>query len=112
MDQDKPHFHGHRNRLRQRVLEHGAGSLADYEVLEFLLFGAKPRGDVKPLAKLLIERFGSLAGALAATPTELKAVPGMGDSSVAAFKMVRRRRPFASSPIGPMRASRRSTASA
>lgn len=88
MGQDKPHFHGHRDRLRTRLLEHGAHSLADYEVLEFLLFGAKPRGDVKPLAKQLIDRFGSLANVLAASPTELAAAPGMGDTSIAALKIV------------------------
>jgi DNA repair protein RadC len=86
--QEKPHYHGHRERLRQRLLDKGAGSLSDYEVVEFLLFGAKPRGDMKPLAKDLIARFGSLAGVLAAEPKELTKTPGMGDASVAALKIV------------------------
>ncbi|WP_282608021.1 DNA repair protein RadC [Pelagibius sp. Alg239-R121] len=84
----KPHFHGHRERLRQRVLEQGPSSLSDYEIIEFLLFGAKPRGDVKPLAKALIAQFGSLAGVLSAAPWDLKQVPGMGDASVAALAIV------------------------
>jgi DNA repair protein RadC len=85
---EKPHFHGHRDRLRRRLLDKGAASLADYELLEFLLFGAKPRGDAKPLAKALLARFGSLAGVLAASPLELATVAGMGDASIAALKVV------------------------
>ena len=85
----KPHYHGHRERLRQRLLEQGPSSLSDYEVIEFLLFGAKPRGDVKPLAKSLIARFGSLAAVLSASPMELKKVAGMGDASVAALSIIR-----------------------
>ncbi|TQV71227.1 RadC family protein [Denitrobaculum tricleocarpae] len=85
----KPHFHGHRERLRRRLLEQGPGSLSDYEVIEFLLFGAKPRGDVKPLAKALIAQFGSLAGVLSAAPRDLQKVPGMGDASTAALLIIR-----------------------
>lgn len=84
----KPHYHGHRERLRQRILEQGASALSDYEIIEFLLFGAKPRGDTKPLAKELIARFGNLAGVLSATPHDLKQVPGMGDASIAVLALV------------------------
>jgi DNA repair protein RadC len=84
----KPHYHGHRDRLRDRLLARGGASLADYEVLEFLLFGAKPRGDMKPLAKDLLARFGSLARVLTAEPAALEQVPGMGKASVAALKIV------------------------
>ena len=62
---DKPHFHGHRDRLRRRFLEAGAGALADYELLELVLFNAIPQRDVKPLAKALIARFGSFAETIA-----------------------------------------------
>ncbi|WP_340118304.1 DNA repair protein RadC [Pelagibius sp. 7325] len=85
---DKPHYHGHRERLRQRLLERGGASLADYEVLEFLLFGARPRGDTKPLAKALIERFGTLARVLTAPPEALAKVAGMGDASIAVLKVI------------------------
>ena len=85
---EKPHYHGHRDRLRQRVLTKGAESLSDYEVIEFLLFGVKPRGDVKPLAKALLTRFGSLAGVLTARDQELRQVPGMGDASVAMLRII------------------------
>ena len=87
MSEEKPHYHGHRARLRQRLLEKGGESLADYEVLECLLFGAKPRGDVKPLAKALIARFGSLGAVLTAAPHDLQKVTGMGEASAAALKI-------------------------
>jgi DNA repair protein RadC len=85
---DKPHYHGHRDRLRRRLLERGGDSLSDYEILEFLLFGAKPRGDTKPLAKALIAEFGSLARVLTAPPEALEKVAGMGQASIAALKIV------------------------
>ncbi len=88
MAKEKPHYHGHRARLRRRLLDKGAGSLADHEILEFLLFGARPRGDTKPLAKVLLKRFGNLAGVLSASQGELAAVDGLGETSVAALKVV------------------------
>ena len=56
-----PHYHGHRERLRQRLIAAGAESLPDYELLEVILFASNPRGDVKPLAKALLDRFGGFA---------------------------------------------------
>ncbi|WEK47302.1 MAG: DNA repair protein RadC [Candidatus Andeanibacterium colombiense] len=79
---------GHRARLRQRLLTGGAEALADYEVLEYLLATARPRIDTKPLAKGLIQRFGSLAGVLNADPAALADHPGMGETSAAALKIV------------------------
>ena len=79
---------GHRARLRQRLLEGGAEALADYEVLEYLLFAAFRQGDTKPLAKALLERFGSLSGVLNATPGALLQVKGMGETGVGALKSV------------------------
>ena len=79
----KPHYHGHRGRLRARLLEAGAESLPDYELLEFLLTAAHPRGDTKPLAKELLKRFGGLAGVLGASRTALEAVPEMGAAAAA-----------------------------
>jgi DNA repair protein RadC len=79
-----PDFHGigHRSRLRERLIEGGADALADYEVLEFLLFGAFQRGDTKPLAKKLIKRFGSLTAVLNADPSALRQVPGVGTATI------------------------------
>ena len=83
-----PHFHGHRQRLRERFLTAGSASLADYELLELLLFPALPRGDVKPLAKTLIDRFGGFAGVINAEISALQAVPGLGETSAIAIKAV------------------------
>ncbi|WP_421993674.1 RadC family protein [Qipengyuania sp.] len=79
---------GHRGRLRQRLLSGGAEALADYELLEFLLFAAIRQGDTKPLAKALIRHFGSLPAVLAADPQALKQVKGMGEASAAALHAV------------------------
>lgn len=79
---------GHRARLRQRLLDGGAEALADYEVLEFLLFAGMRQGDTKPIAKALLDRFGSLAGVLNASPAALQQVKGVGETSAAALKSV------------------------
>jgi DNA repair protein RadC len=81
------HHDGHRERLRQRFLQEGADALADYELLEMLLFACIPRRDVKPLAKALIAAFGSLWGVVNATPDEL-ARHRLSDATVAALKVV------------------------
>ncbi len=78
---------GHRERLRTRVLSRGADSLADYEILEMLLFAASPRGDTKPLAKALIAEFGSLAKVLKADPISLSKIDKAGDAVIATLKM-------------------------
>lgn len=86
MRDDSGHLKGHRARLRRRFLEAGPGALADYELLELMLFGAHPRGDVKPLAKQLLLRFGNVAEVIAAPVDRLSATPGMGAASIAALK--------------------------
>jgi DNA repair protein RadC len=87
-DSESHNGSGHRARLRKRLLDGGAEALADYEVLEYLLFAARPRGDTKPIAKALLKRFGSLAGALNAEAGALASVEGMGDVSAAQLKAV------------------------
>ncbi|MEM7664213.1 MAG: DNA repair protein RadC [Pseudomonadota bacterium] len=79
---------GHRARLRERLLKGGAEALADYEVLEYLLFAAIKQGDTKPIAKELIKQFGSLAGVLNADADALQRVKGVGETSAAALKSV------------------------
>lgn len=83
----RPGAAGHRARLRERLLTGGAEALADYEVLEYLLFSAQARGDTKPVAKELLKRFGSLAGVLEASPGALKQVKGVSDATVGALKI-------------------------
>ncbi len=83
----KPHYLGHRDRLRDRAAA-TLDALPDYELLELHLFRAIPRGDVKPLAKALIARFGSLAAVLAASPAELKTVAGVGEAVARDLKLL------------------------
>jgi len=87
--EDKPHYWGHRQRLRERFMAAGADALADYELLELLLFYSIPRRDVKPLAKQLIEKFGSFAAVLAAEPARLAEVSELVYASIVHFKAVR-----------------------
>jgi DNA repair protein RadC len=79
---------GHRGRMREKLLERGPDALADYELLEMLLFFAFKTGDTKPLAKSLINRYGSFAAVLAAPPRELLEARGLGSHSVSAIKLV------------------------
>ena len=83
-----PHYTGHRGRLRQRLLDAGAETLPDYELLEVLLFANDPRKDVKPLAKALIDRFGGFPEVLSADPDTLRDA-GLREPAVALIKSVR-----------------------
>jgi DNA repair protein RadC len=85
---EAPHFHGHRERLRARFREAGADALADYELLELVLFRAIPRRDVKPLAKALLKRFGSFADVVAAPEPRLAEVDGVTAGVVSELKLV------------------------
>src|SRR5215467_16304799 len=76
-----PHYYGHRERLRARFREAGAEAVADYELLELILFRALPRRDVKPLAKKLLEKFGSFAEVIAAPPARLAEISGLGEEA-------------------------------
>ncbi|MDX2210351.1 MAG: DNA repair protein RadC [Sphingopyxis sp.] len=83
-----PDHRGHRARLRARLLDAGGEALSDYELVEYLLTLAIPRRDTKPLAKALLKEFGSLAELVSADPASLLRVSGMGETSVAALKIV------------------------
>jgi DNA repair protein RadC len=82
-----PHYLGHRERLRERFLRGGSPALADYELLELVLFRAIPRRDVKPLAKALIKTFGSFAEVVAAPIERLKEA-GLREASVTDLKII------------------------
>ena len=83
----RPHYHGHRDRLRGRAAQGGLAALPDYELLELYLFRTVPRGDVKPLAKALLTRFGGVGAVLGASMAELKTVAGVGDSIALDLKL-------------------------
>ena len=85
----KPHYHGHRQRLRSRFLTGGAGALHDYELLELLLTFAIPYSDVKPLAKGLIANFGSFTRVLDASPQELMDFTGVREYSAVLINLVK-----------------------
>jgi DNA repair protein RadC len=85
---DTPHYYGHRERLRRRLIAAGAHNLPDYELLEVILFASNPRADVKPLAKDLIEHFGGFAELLSAEPDAL-ADASLGLAGIAALKAAR-----------------------
>jgi DNA repair protein RadC len=85
---EAPHYHGHRMRLRERFRGAGADALSDYELLEMVLFRALPRGDVKPLAKSLIKKFGSFAEVVHAPATRLREIDGVGEATITELKLI------------------------
>lgn len=85
----RPHYLGHRHRLRERFLKNGPSAIADYELLEMILFTAKPRGDVKPLAKSLLAEFKSFGGVLHADTSELEKIEGVGEAALVAIKVAK-----------------------
>jgi DNA repair protein RadC len=89
MKPSKPHYLGHRKRLRERFLKSGLEGFADYEVVELLLTLAIPRRDVKEPAKALIKRFGTLRGILDAPIEELQTVRGLGGVAPIALKIIK-----------------------
>lgn len=81
----RPDHRGHRERFRKG----GADALPDYELLELILFRAIPRRDTKPIAKRLIEKFGSFAEVINAPDARLRELDGVGEAVITEFKLVR-----------------------
>lgn len=98
------HYHGHRARLREVLLQH-PHILRDYEILELLLGRAILRADTKPMAKALLARFGTLRGLLDARPDEYRDIPGLGPGVTALLALWRES--FARYMEGPVRAKER-----
>lgn len=86
---DKPHYINHRQRLRERFQKTGAEGMHDYELLELLLTFSIPRRDVKPVAKKLINTFGSLSGVLDADQRELEELSGVGTMSASLIRLIK-----------------------
>jgi len=87
-EQNLPHFHGHRDRLKERFRHYGDENLADYELLELILFRSIPRRDVKPIAKELIRTFGSFPEVLAAPLFRLTEINGIGEQVALDLKII------------------------
>jgi DNA repair protein RadC len=85
---EAPHYHGHRERLRERFYSAGPDALSDYELLEMALFPALPRRDTKPLAKTLLKTFGSFAEVIHAPVARLREVEGIGEASINQIKLL------------------------
>lgn len=85
---EQPHYIGHRQRLREKLLKNGSESLADYELMELLLSIAIPRRDVKPLAKELLQKFKTFGGVITANQNDLKEIKGIGDTVIATLKII------------------------
>jgi DNA repair protein RadC len=85
---ETPHYHGHRERLRERFHSAGSDALSDYELLEMALFPALPRRDTKPLAKALLKKFGSFAEVIHAPVARLREVDGIGEASINQIKLL------------------------
>lgn len=83
-----PYFSNHRTRLRDRFMNAGSIAIADYEMLELVLFRAIPRRDVKPLAKNLLAEFGDFNRVISAPVARLKQVQGVGETVVQELKIV------------------------
>ena len=88
IEDDKPLYLGHRQRLKERFIRSEGTDMADYEAIELLLTYAIPRRDVKPLAKALIREFGSFAGVVSAPMERLTTVEGIKESSATLIKFV------------------------
>ena len=85
----RPHYHGHRDRLKQKLLESDGEALADYELLEAVLFRALPRIDTKPIAKELLQRFGSFAEVINASDGELRKIKFIKDAAIYEFALIK-----------------------
>ena len=80
---------GHRQRVKERFRKEGLDHFDEVHALELLLFYAKPRVDTKPLARALLDRFGSFSQVLEATPVELEGVEGVGENISTFLMLVR-----------------------
>jgi len=88
-NRQSPHYAGHRERIRKKFLKEGLSPFTDYEALELLLTYSIPRGDVKPVAKYLLDKFGALSAVMDAAAEDLKKVDGIGDATAVFIRLIR-----------------------
>lgn len=84
----KNHNLGHRKRVRDKFLQSSGKELAEYELLEILLFSAIPRSDTKILAKKLLEKFGDISSIINANQENLKSIEGIGQAAIVQIKII------------------------
>jgi DNA repair protein RadC len=89
MRSELSHYHGHRQRLRERFVKNWLSSFSEHEVVELLLTLCIPRRDTKPCAKVLLERFQTLRGILDAPVEELQQVEGISNVAPVALRIIR-----------------------
>ena len=84
---DNKNIHeGHRQRVKERFLNHGLDSFTEIQILETLLFYAVPKKDTNETAHLLINTFGSLKKVFEARYEDLTKVKGIGDNAASLIK--------------------------
>ncbi|MCK9518068.1 MAG: DNA repair protein RadC [Bacteroidota bacterium] len=86
---DKPHYIAHRSRLRDRFIQQGISGLQPYEIIELFLTFVIPQKDVKPAAKVAIDKFGSVKGFFDADEKELSQIPFFKDKALALRKFIK-----------------------
>lgn len=87
--QDKPHFHGHRKRVKEKFINADPSTFSDYELIELLLFYSIPRRDVKPLAKQLLASFGSIGELLGSAMEKITDIHGTNEGTYILLKLAR-----------------------
>lgn len=80
---------GHRQRLRERMMKEGIAGFADHEVLELLLFQYLPRRDTNKIEHNLLNKFGTFANVLNASPKELMMVDGISEVTACNLAMLK-----------------------
>ena len=87
---EKPHYHGHRNRLKKKFLQNGIKSLHDYEIIELLLFYSIPVKDTKPIAKELLKKYKNIKGIFSnLNLKDFNEIKGLGENSYILFKLIK-----------------------
>ena len=86
----KPHYYGHRERLKKKFLKQGISSLYDYEIIELLLFYSIPVKDTKPVAKELLKEFKNIKGIFDNIDSKkILKIKGFGENSLILFKLIK-----------------------